>query len=449
MSSLLMMVCVGFLQILAPAPMHGQTGPEGEISPYAFVPGDIGAFFTFDIQRFLELKEVKHASGVWGELFQEFADNPEYLKFKDISGIDPIRDIHSLTLVAFDSISSRRDDMAVIFYVAKNRGDLADSFGSIHSLQKIPGFREYEDIPLFQLELEEDDPPVYLALPGGSHVVVGYKHEVKRILAVFRGERPNILTQKNIDILSGSPGKSPIFQCVAFVTEELNVALKKMKSPLDLQGTSAIQLSLDPDFLAFRLFISDSAEITRIASFWTGIKTIMSAVNPSTSQEKSLAELASILEILSTPSGLTLRLPSGQTIPKLEAAIAHELRMNWAIAKADATIYNLQIIADAIEIYLLTHPSLPSCLSLEELKKNAPGIFSNYDCDLPERDGWDNAILFRCSGTSYAIASTGSDKQFGGWDQPAGDYIVQNPEDFKKDYIFSNGLFSVKPEFGK
>ncbi len=426
-------------------PLLGQEESFEQISPYAFVPSDIGGFFTFDIQRFLKMKTVGQASTVWSELFNEFTKDFSTRELADIGGIDFIQTIETVTFVFFESMDSRPDEFAAIFKLPGEREDLIKSIASLDTIERIPAFTAYEDIPLLQTDPEIDDPPVYLAFPGHGRIVFGYKHEVKKILAIYRGERSNLLARKDLVFLARPSNTAPIFQGVILVSDGMLSSLKEMELPLDLGGATAISLTLDPQSLALRLLIPDPVENTRIASYWKGLKIMLSAMNPKDDREKILFELSDLLDIESSPSQLTLSFPTDRTIPVFEKIIAKELHMRWDTDKAAVTMDNIKIVADALEVYLLSHSFLPPCRSLQELKTAVPAIFANREYELPEKDGWGNGLFFTCDGSSYSIASGGSDQRFDGWDQQAGDYSARAPEDFKMDYIFKNGTFTVGP----
>jgi hypothetical protein len=440
------LLSVMLVVLLVSVPVSGQGEKSGDISPLVFVPLDIGGFVTLDIQRFQELDYKTKSPAVWKTLYKEFSGDFTKKELEDLARIDLVPSIRTVTFVFFQTFDSDAitEEFAVIFKLSKGREELLKDLASLDSLEAIPSFGAYGDIPLMRSDPAIDDPPLYLAFPDNHHVVLGYKHEVKKILAIYRRERSNILAHKEVAALLLGDEK-PVFQSAVFLTDRIIAGLKEMELPMDLTGAELFSICLDSQSLALRLLISDPAESAKIVSYWKLIKGTLSSFAPKSERENALFQLSTMLAIESSPKGVTLRFPADTAMPEFETLMAAEMRLEQDSANAMSTIDNIKLVADQVEVYLLDHTDLPTCRSLVELKRKVPRIFLRSNFKIPETDGWGNPLLFVSDGKSYAIASGGSDNVFKGWDQEPGEYSAQRPEDFKMDYIFKDGMFLVGP----
>lgn len=441
------LLSIGLVILLGFAPVSGQVQQAERVSPYQFVPLDLGGFFTLDLKRFQELEFIKLNPEMLDGIYKTFTKDFSEKELTEIRKLNIIPSIQTVTFVFFESLKMNElsDEFAAVFKISKKRDELIRDLSSLDSLETIPSFRAYGDIPLMRSDPAVDDPQVYLAFPDNQHVVLGYKHEVRKILAIYRRERANILADLEFARMLRRPATAPVFQLWVSLSDQLVTNLKKAQLPLDLTGTKGIAVNLDPRTLEFRFLISDPAESTRIASYWTGLKGMLSAFSPKTEREKALFTLGQIMDVQSIPAGLNVSFPSDQVIPAVEKMFTSEMRLNQDAANAQNTVYNIKLLANQLEIYLLTHPDLPKCGTLAELKAVAPEIFFLQGADVPETDGWGNLLMFVSDGHSYSIASGGSDNVFKGWDQEPGEYSAQGLEDFKLDYIFKDGRFVLGP----
>lgn len=440
------LLSIWLVVLLVSVPVSGQGEKSGAISSLMFVPLDIGGFVTLDIQRFQELDYKAKSPAVWETLYKEFSGDFTKRELEDLARIDLVPSIQTVTFVFFQSFDSDTltDEFAAIFTLSKGREELLNDLASLDSLEAIPSFAAYGDIPLMRSDPAIDDPPLYLAFPDNHHVALGYKHEVKKILAIYRGERSNILANKEVAaLLLGD--SNPVFQSAVFLTDRIIDGLKEMALPMDLTGAELFSICLDSKSLALRLLISDPVESAKIASYLNMIKGTLSSFAPKSERENALFQLSCMLAIESSPKRVTLRFPADTAMPEFETLMAAEMRLEQDSANAMITLDNIKLVADQVEVYLLNHRDLPKCRSLVELKRNAPQIFSRRSYKIPETDGWGNSLLFVSDGKSYSIASGGSDNLFKGWDQEPGEYSAQGPEDFKMDYIFKDGMLVVGP----
>lgn len=123
-------------------------------------------------------------------------------------------------------------------------------------------------------------------------------------------------------------------------------------------------------------------------------------------------------------------------------------------AKAKATMSDMKSIGYAIESHIVDHYKAPEGKNLEELKEKLVPFHTKI---LPVKDAWGNNYIY-WHGTGkenqdlYRIASAGSDGIFEGWDKfdLTGDnqtfYDARTMEDFKKDIIFTFGMFVYAPK---
>ena len=115
--------------------------------------------------------------------------------------------------------------------------------------------------------------------------------------------------------------------------------------------------------------------------------------------------------------------------------------------KMKITMGDMKTLGSAIESYITDWSFAPQVESIEDLSV-ASWFVPFYIKVLPTEDAWGNSFLYKhgiplegsgddYEGDIYAIASTGSDGRFGGFDQKGG-YIDWENEDI----IYSNGVFT-------
>jgi len=134
-------------------------------------------------------------------------------------------------------------------------------------------------------------------------------------------------------------------------------------------------------------------------------------------------------------------------------AIAVALVLAWVLlgpelnrGKLKATMGDMKSIGSAIESYITDWSIAPQVQSIEDLSA-ASWFVPFYIKVLPTEDGWGNKFLYLHGQVDtdhsdlYAVASSGSDGRFEGFDQ-SGKYFDWND----KDIIYSNGEFTYGPD---
>jgi general secretion pathway protein G len=105
-------------------------------------------------------------------------------------------------------------------------------------------------------------------------------------------------------------------------------------------------------------------------------------------------------------------------------------------ARQGATVADLRSIASAIEAYAVDH-SVPPVGTIADLELALHGY---QQSSIPQTDHWGHMYVYTSNANEYSVMSLGKD----GVDGPDSTWLTRN--EFERDIIVSNGVFTAGPE---
>jgi hypothetical protein len=137
-----------------------------------------------------------------------------------------------------------------------------------------------------------------------------------------------------------------------------------------------------------------------------------------------------------------MALPLGQDN---EAQAAMKAPEDFAALQLETSWANVRQAGTALYVYLYDHGECPApgpdFVPVAEVRDQ---LEPTYIANLPANDGWGNAILYRCDGNTFFLASNGSDRQADGpYDQVSERTLTTDPA---ADLIWRDKGFLQVPE---
>ncbi|MDD8020368.1 MAG: hypothetical protein PHU81_04160 [Acidobacteriota bacterium] len=261
------------------------------------LPADTSAFFVLDLNRLINLKTIE----------KKLLEQKEFESYKqkiEAFNLDLKKDVYYLTLAVAGEINKPADGLAAVINLKYQQDKLMPP----GTTDKNPEIKTYNGISYFPMIESEGKTIVCLAFLDSSNLALGSEGAIKKIIDVYNGKVPNLLSNKNIQpVIKDLNTRAMTFGWLMVPSQLLESEFNENPSMAPLSKVRSVSSFSDYKNSSYmteiKIYAGQKDDLKPIADILSGFKSLGLGLGNQTPQ---LAEVIQGIEITTTEKYLKI-----------------------------------------------------------------------------------------------------------------------------------------------